>query len=50
MYIISKFKNIFHFWKTLIIRFVNVETDPRLWYLKNVALKVSPCKAQKTSV
>jgi hypothetical protein len=30
IYIISKFLNEFHFWKEIIIGFVNVETDPRL--------------------
>jgi len=29
--IISKLKIEFIFWKKVIIHFVNVETDPRLW-------------------
>jgi hypothetical protein len=49
--IILNFKNEFHFWKKLIIRFVKVETDPRLWYFKSVALKVSlSVKPKKKSV
>jgi hypothetical protein len=31
-YVISKLKDKFIFWKIIIIRFLNVETDPRLWY------------------
>jgi len=30
IYKISKNLNEFHFWKKIMIRFVNVETDPRL--------------------
>jgi hypothetical protein len=29
---IIKLKNKFNFWKYIIVRFVNVETDPRLGY------------------
>jgi hypothetical protein len=32
IYIISKLENEFIFWKNIIIRFVNVETNPRLQY------------------
>jgi hypothetical protein len=31
--IISNIKNKLVFWKKIIIRFVNVETDPSLWYV-----------------
>jgi hypothetical protein len=33
IHIISKSKNEFHFWKEKTICFVNVETDPRVWYI-----------------
>jgi hypothetical protein len=41
IYIISKSKNEFHFWKEKTIRFVNVETDPRLRYIFIWLLPVS---------
>jgi hypothetical protein len=33
--VILNFNNKLIFWKKIIIGFVNVETDPRLWYLNS---------------
>jgi hypothetical protein len=46
--IISKLKTECFFWKKLIIRFVNVETDPRLPWIK-VICKVHLSGDQNTS-